>query len=155
MLRQSMLRALLLWILWASFADVAAVCAAEQPFAVIVGPGVSERRLSTEEIALIYRRKQNFWADGKRIHPVNLPPSHPSRRSFSLSVLGLQPEALEEYWREMYFHGILPPHVLASEKAVLLFVGSTPGAIGYVSSCLPETGVRVVLTVGELLPCSK
>lgn len=155
MLRPMLLRALLLWSLWACLLGSPASFAAETPFAVIVGPGVAEHHLSAGEVALIYRRKQNFWADGKRIHPVNLPPSHPLRRSFSQNVLGLPPEALEEYWREMYFHGVLPPHVLASEKAVLLFVGSTPGAIGYVSSCLPESGVRVVLSVGELSPCSK
>jgi hypothetical protein len=55
----------------------------------------------------------------------------------------------------MYFHGVLPPHVLASEEAVILFVSSTPGAIGYVSGCVPEHKVNVVLMVGELPACPR
>jgi hypothetical protein len=55
----------------------------------------------------------------------------------------------------MYFHGVLPPYVLASEEAVILFVSATPGAIGYVSACIPEHGVDVVLLVGELPTCPK
>ena len=61
---------------------------------------------------------------------------------------------MDDYWREMYFHGVLPPHVLASEAAVILFVSTTPGAIGYVSGCVPQHGVNVVLTVGDLPVCN-
>lgn len=125
------------------------------PFAVISAPGITENRLSPKTIALIYRRKQNYWDNGTRIQPVNLPPAHPLRRAFSQSILGHPPEAMEDYWRERYFHGVLPPHVLASEEAVIIFVSSTPGAIGYVSACVPEHGVNVILRVGEVPACPK
>ena len=127
--------------------------AIDRPFAVITGPGTTEGQLSHASVSLIFRRKQNFWENGTRIQPVNLPAAHPLRRSFSQTILGHLPEAMEDYWREMYFHGILPPHVLASEEAVVLFVSSTPGAIGYISNCLPEHRVNVVLIVGELPSC--
>ena len=127
--------------------------AAEHPFAVIANPDAAPHRLSRENLSLIYRRKQNYWENGTRIQPVNLPPAHPLRRVFSQAVLGTPPEDMEEYWREMYFHGVLPPHVLASEEAVLLFVAATPGAIGYVSTCVPEHRVSVVFAVGELPAC--
>ncbi len=129
--------------------------AGERPFAVITAPGATEHRLSPESVSLIFRRKQNYWENGTRIQPVNLPPAHPLRRSFSQTILGHLPEELEDYWREMYFHGVLPPHVLASEEAVVLFVNATPGAIGYVSGCVPEHGVIVVLMVGDLPTCPK
>ncbi len=128
---------------------------AEHSFAVIAAPGTTENRLSRETIAQIFKRKQNYWENGIKIQPVNLPPTHPVRRLFSQSILGHQPEALEDYWREMYFHGVLPPHVLASEEAVVLFVSSTPGAIGYVANCLPEHRVSVVLQVGEMPTCPR
>jgi hypothetical protein len=134
---------------------VPATWASDRPFAVITAPGVTESHLTHEAVSLIFRRKQNYWEDGTRIQPVNLPPTHPLRRVFSQSVLGHAPEALDDYWREMYFHGVLPPHVLASEEAVILFVHTTPGAIGYVSNCVPEHGVNVVLMVGEVPSCSK
>lgn len=128
---------------------------AERAFAVIAAPGASDHRLSRESVALIFKRKQNFWESGSRIQPVNLPPNHPLRQTFSQSILGQAPEALEEYWREMYFHGVLPPHVLASEEAVILFVNSTPGAIGYISACPPERKLNIVLLVGDVPGCSR
>jgi hypothetical protein len=129
--------------------------AIERPFAVITAPGTTDHHLTHETLSLIFRRKQNYWENGTRIQPVNLPPTHPLRRAFSLFILGHLPEDLEDYWREMYFHGVLPPHVLASEEAVILFVSSTPGAIGYVSGCVPEHKVNVVLMVGELPTCPR
>jgi len=129
--------------------------AAERSFAVIAAAGVAEQRLTRESISLIFKRKQTYWENGIRIQPVNLPPAHPLRRAFSQSMLGQLPEAMGDYWREMYFHGVLPPHVLASEEAVILFVSSTPGALGYVSTCIPEHGVNVVLMVGEVPSCAR
>ena len=129
--------------------------AVDRPFAVITAPGVTEHHPTRESISLIFKRKQKYWENGTRIQPVNLPTTHPLRRAFSQAILGQAPEALEDYWRERYFHGVLPPYVLASEEAVILFVSSTPGAIGYVSTCVPEHGVDVVLMVGELPTCSK
>ncbi len=127
----------------------------DKSFAVIVSAEASGHRLSRESVALIFKRKQNYWDNGSRIHPVNLPADHPLRRAFSQCILGQAPEEMEDYWREMYFHGVLPPHVVASEAAVVLFVMSTPGAIGYVSSCPPEREVVVVLTVGEVPNCPR
>lgn len=130
--------------------------AAEQSFVVVATPGATaDRRLTREIVARIFLRKQNFWPQGARIQPVNLPATHPMRRLFSQSVLGSAPEALEDYWRDMYFHGVLPPHVLSSEEAVILFVGSTPGAIGYVSTCTAAQKLSVVLVVGDVPDCQK
>jgi hypothetical protein len=153
MLGMSRISTLLLAALLAM--PVASLHAAERAFAVIAAPGTIEHRLSRESVALIFKRKQNFWESGSRIQPVNLPPTHPLRQNFSLSILGQAPEALEEYWREMYFHGVLPPHVLASEEAVVLFVNSTPGAIGYISACPPERKLNIVLLVGEVPNCTR
>lgn len=129
--------------------------AGERAFAVITAPDAVDHRLSVESVGLIFRRKQNHWENGARIQPVNLPSGHPLRHTFSQAILGQAPEALEEYWRDMYFHGVLPPHVLGSEEAVMLFVASTPGAIGYVSTCVPDHKVNVVLMLGEVPPCPR
>ncbi|MBI1283904.1 MAG: hypothetical protein GC183_06160 [Thiobacillus sp.] len=137
------------------FLAMSSAWAANLPFAVITAAGVPEHHLTPESISLIFKRKQKYWENGTRIQPVNLPASNPLRRAFSQSVLGHSPEDLEDYWREMYFHGVLPPHVLESEQAVILFVNATPGAIGYVSACVPGHGVNVVLMVGELPDCPR
>ena len=119
---------------------------AEQMVAVIVPASSSMADApSTEELARIYRRQKLFWADHTRIVPVNLPADHPLRRSFSRLVLGALPEELDAYWNTQYFHGITPPYVLTSEDAVLLFVATTPGAIGYVSAAAVNGQVHALL----------
>lgn len=154
MMRISSLLASVLFSLCLLSASAGGV-AAERPFVVIAAPGASDHRLTREAVALIFRRKLAYWESGQRIQPVNLPPVHPLRRSFSQAVLGQSPESLDDYWREMYFHGVRPPHVLASEEAVALFVAATPGAIGYVANCVPEGKVTVVFAVGDLPGCGR
>ena len=119
---------------------------AEETIAVVTSASFSlKEALNKEELGRIYRRKKLFWESGEKIIPVNLPAAYPLRRHFSRLVLGLLPEDMEAYWNEQYFHGISPPYVLASEEAVLQFVATTPGAIGYVSAAAVNDRVHVLL----------
>jgi ABC-type phosphate transport system substrate-binding protein len=118
---------------------------AEGRIAVIVGKGSTLTRFKKEEVARIYLRKKLFWDDGTSAIPVNLPADHPLRRDFSYLVLGALPEDFEGYWNAQYFHGVAPPYVLASEEAVLQFVATTPGAIGYVEESVVNDQVQVLL----------
>ena len=127
--------------------------AAEPAFAIIAAPEAAHRRLSREALTLIYRRRLLLWNDGRRVQPANLPANDPLRRAFSRCVLGQVPEQTEDYWREMYFQGVVPPRVLESEQAMLLFVASTSGAIAYVSACPPSTSYAVLLTFGNVPNC--
>jgi ABC-type phosphate transport system substrate-binding protein len=127
----------------------------EQDLLVIMAPAAAQPRLSRDELALIYKLKKRFWDDGEHIHPVNLSAGHPLRRAFSAQVLGRSPEELEGYWRDQYFHGVLPPYVLASEEAVIRFVARTPGAIGYISHCQADQRVVVVMRLGGGAPCPR
>ena len=128
--------------LWLALALPAA--AADLPFAVIAAPGATDQHLTRESVALIFRRKQNYWESGTRIQPVNLAADHPLRLAFSRAVLGADPAALDSYWNEQYFRGIRPPYVVASNEAMLRFVAETPGAIGYVDACLVGSDVAVI-----------
>ncbi len=40
--------------------------------------------------------------------------------------------------------GISPPHVVASQEAVMRFVANTPGVIGYVAACKVDKRVKVI-----------
>ncbi len=127
----------------------------EPGISVITSSASVPTKLSPDEIALIFKRKIRLSADGRQYQPVNLPASHPLRRMFSLRMFGHNPEELEDYWRDMYFHGVLPPFVLVSEEAVIRFVASTPGAIGYVSSCLVDNRVSVLIRLESSLDCPR
>jgi hypothetical protein len=128
-----------------TLATLLAPLQARAEVAVIAGPEADPGPLNAAELALLYRR-QKLFLGGRRAQPVNLPTQHPLRRWFSQQVLGRTPEELDGYWRDQYFNGVLPPYVLASEEAVIRFVASTPGAIGYVLACGPaDRRVRVLL----------
>lgn len=132
----------------------AAMLAAEPALIVIGASGSVDGRLGRAALARIFLRKQTLWSGGARVQPVNLPASHSARIAFSQAVLGDPPDAFEDFWRDQYFHGVLPPHVVASEDAVVRFVASTPGAIGYVSTCPKTEGVVVVMTIGSAITCT-
>ena len=120
-----------------SQATIAIVIASEQ--------NVNNLKLTTENLNLIYWRKQQFWPQGLRIQPVNLRSQHPLRIQFSQSILGSLPEEQVDYWNGQYFNGILPPHSVDSEEAVLRYVVKTKGAIGYINACNLDQRVQGVL----------
>ena len=122
---------------------------------VILAPGAAQPKLNRDDLALIFKRQKRFWEDGQHVQPVNLSANHPLRRAFSMQIFGHGPEELEDYWRDMYFHGVLPPYVLASEEAVIRFVASTPGAIGYVAHCLVDHRVSVVMRLDNGAECPR
>lgn len=129
-------------------ASDAKAAGADAAIAVVVGKGQAPATpLSPALVAGIFARKRQLWPDRSTIVPVNLPASHPLRRNFSRWVFDQSPEEMQTYWNDQYFHGVVPPPVLASEEAVLRFVASTPGAIGYVAVCSVDRRVEVVALV--------
>ncbi len=122
-------------LLAALFTSLLAYADEIAPIAVIVPRAEAVKMLSEAELSLIFLRKKLYWAESKRIRPVNLSTDQPIRRQFSQRILGSLPESQAEYWNVLYFHGTSPPHVVNSEEAMLRFVAETPGAIGYVSAC--------------------
>ncbi len=116
--------------------------------AVVVAAGDSwngiRGGMSKRLLAQIYRKQVVLDDKGIRLHPVNLPASHPLRAIFSQAVFRRSPLDMAGYWNEQYFQGISPPHVVASQEAVMRFVADTPGAIGYVAACRVDKRVRVI-----------
>ncbi len=134
------------------FLVLAACCgagpaAAAEPIAVIVPLAGAKRAVSPDDLALIFRRKKLYWSDGSKIIPVNLSASNPIRSEFSAAVFGEAVEASESYWNDMYFHGITPPFVLASDEAVIRFVAQSDGGVGYVPLCSADKRVAVALII--------
>jgi len=126
------------------------LCRAEEvALAVIVTPGFHLDIDNKDDIARIFRRRLQVAADNSSIIPINLPIEHPLRAAFALALFGIEPEGMEAYWNERYFHGISPPYVVASIEAMLRFVTSTPGAVGYVPECLLDDRVTVLMTISN------
>lgn len=121
---------------------------------VVVNDDVLDDSIDAATVRRIFLRRQRFWADGALAAPVNLPATSPVRETFSLSILGRSPREMAGFWNDLYFNGVQPPPVVESQRAVLLYVARTPGAIGYLAadSLPPPTrrdGYRVALTTAR------
>ncbi|MFI3155946.1 MAG: hypothetical protein QX199_07290 [Methylococcaceae bacterium] len=122
------------------------ICAAE-PLAVITATSNPQTTLSPDSLKLIYQRKNQMDMEGNHWIPLNLPVADPLRRAFSLALFSMLPEEQEDYWNVQYFNGITPPKVMASEEAILRFVTSTTGAIGYIRKQKVDNRVKVLLLI--------
>lgn len=112
---------------------------------VVTTFGVTIKPMTLTELKNIFLRKTLLNEMGTRWIPLNLGADHPLRQTFSQKLFELQPEAMESYWNEKYFQGVMPPHVVTSEEAMIRFIASTPNAIGYILPCHLDTRVQVIM----------
>lgn len=142
----------LIQVITLSAAVVTLSNAAADEILVITQPNTALKDFSTKKLENIFLRKTLLNDSGIRWIPLNLGTEHPLRQAFSLSLFKKRPEALETYWNEQYFQGIVPPHVVASEEAMLRFVTSTTGAIGYILPCHLDERVQVIYKLPTVEP---
>lgn len=121
--------------------------------AIITGRDTVIHEVNTKRLEQIFLKKNQLDDAGHRWIPLNLPSQHPTRLAFSQGLFNKRPEAMETYWNNQYFQGVTPPYVLSSEEAMLRFVASTSGAIGYALACHVDERVQIIwkLNVNEEL----
>lgn len=125
-------------ILWTSLGQAGGLL-------VIASPQVPDATISIQQLADIYALKKTYWSNKIQVVPVNRESSGVERAIFSDAVFSLSPQELGEYWNRLSFQGKLPPLVQTSDQAVLGFVRSIPGAIGYINASQQPTGVKILL----------
>ena len=114
-------------------------------YLVIVNPASPVMSLDRKFLAQVFLRRTTRWSDDTPIRPVDLEPDSPARSRFSQEVLSRSVAAVRSYWQQRIFSGEgLPPPELAGDDAVVAYVASHPGAIGYVASGTRLNGVRAV-----------
>jgi len=112
-------------------------------FKVVVHPENPTASLSGPELSAIFLKSRTRWEDGERILPADLSASSEVRREFTLAIHGMPLEAVMAHWQQEIFSGrSVPPPVKADDVAMIEFVRSNPGAIGYVSSRTSTEAVR-------------
>lgn len=139
----------LLFALTCLLFPAASMASDQAVIAIIVANDQATKVISLPELKLIYWRKKDYWANGKRMHPVNLPAENSLRMQFSKRILGSLPNTQNDYWNGLYFHGTSPPHVVNSEEAVIRFVSETNGAVGYVEACNLDVRVKAIAFITE------
>jgi len=136
------MRALLLicGVLWASPG------LADELF-IIASPQVPESTITVEQLADIFTLTKTSWDKNTRVVPVNREASSEERKKFSEQVFNLPPQELGEYWNKLRFQGKQPPVIQTSDQAVLSFVRSVPGAIGYINAKQKPKGVKILMQI--------
>ena len=114
-------------------------------YRIIVHPANAVTQLRRAQIRDYFLKRRADWGPGLPAAPVDLSPRLAVRTLFSKEILELSPTAVTSYWMQEIFAGSKPPPpVMSTVAAVLAYVASTPGAIGYISGDTPTDGVRVV-----------
>jgi ABC-type phosphate transport system substrate-binding protein len=98
------------------------------------------------DLSGIFMRKSRSWGDGSQIVPVDLPATSRTREGFSRAVHGKSVAFVTRYWHRLIFSGRgIPPIEVSSDAAVIEFVKSNRGAIGYIGRQTPAgDDVKVV-----------
>jgi ABC-type phosphate transport system substrate-binding protein len=113
-------------------------------FKVIVHP---ERpaQLTRAFLADAFLKRATRWADDEALRPVDQRSDSAVRRRFSDQILRRSVEAVKTYWQQRIFSGRgVPPPELDSDEAVVRYVESHAGAVGYISGSAPSGKTRVI-----------
>ena len=77
--------------------------------------------------------------------PLNLPPGHPLREQFLVSILAQNEEQYSGYWLVRRYVGKgAPPQELASPEEIIRVINTTPGAVGYVPLSKVPAGGNII-----------
>jgi len=128
-------------ILLALSAGPASADPARPSYVLIVHPGSRPPALDRKFLSEVFLRRTTRWPDDTPILPVDLAPDARARARFSQDVLARSVASVRSYWQQRIFSGQgLPPPELGDDDAVVSYVLSHPGAIGYVSAGTPLNG---------------
>ena len=98
--------------------------------------------ITANDLRAIFTGAQSTLPDGFHVLPVTLK-GGPAHEVFLRNYLQETPEEFRTAWRKAVFTGQgAMPRAFESEAALLKFVASTPGAVGYVSRLLPDDPVK-------------
>lgn len=139
-----------------AFALLGAVCAlgllgvtlsseAAEPasYQVIVHPGNPTSSVTREFLADVFLKRVTRWDSSERALPVDLRLDSPVRAAFSRGVLNRSIAAVRSYWTQRIFSGRdVPPPELESDEAVVRYVASHAGAVGYLTAGALPPGVK-------------
>lgn len=119
--------------------------AAAQEFKIVANSAISVDAIDAATAQKVFLKQVAKLPGGAAVTPVDQAPSAAVRDAFSKKVVGRPVGAVQQYWQQKIFSGgDVPPATKASDKDVLDFVRSTPGAIGYVSAGSATDGVKVL-----------
>ncbi len=121
--------------------------AGDSGFVIVANARVPVATVDKEFLSRAFLKKIKTWEHDVPIAPADLEPESTVRERFTRSVLGRSVAAVRSYWQQVLFSGRdVPPPEFDDDDAVLRYVISKPGGLGYVSKGhkVPDDGVKVL-----------
>jgi ABC-type phosphate transport system substrate-binding protein len=117
-----------------------------QDIVLVANKSVQVSALNDADLRAIFTGEKTRFADGSRAIPVTLK-GGAAHEVFLRKHLGESPEDFRAQWRKAVFTGQgAMPKTFDSEAALIQYVASTPGALGYVSRISPQDNVKSLAT---------
>ena len=114
-------------------------------YKIIINKNNSQTEISKDDVSKIFLKKITKWDDGNKIKPVDLVEKSSVRKKFSKDIHDKDVSAIKAYWQKKIFSGKgVPPPEKSSDKDVVSYVKSNPGAIGYVAAKTKTSGVKEI-----------
>ena len=118
-------------------------------FVVIVNKANPVKTLAVTELRRIFMKQTRMWPHAESIVPVDWDATSPVREAFSKQVLARSVREMADYWvQQSVTQGLTPPSTQRSSRALLRFVASVAGAIGYVPVGEADATVSVIKITG-------
>ncbi len=129
----------------AAFATVGSSLASENGYLVIVNPDNHLTEIDRDFVRDVYLKKATAWGRGQSIQPIDLGSKFLARELFIHEVIRKTPAQLKNYWNQQIFSGKgVPPPESDSPAAIIAYVATHPGAIGYIPSSMDPGAAKVV-----------
>jgi ABC-type phosphate transport system substrate-binding protein len=117
---------------------------ATDDFKVVAHAENPATELTAAQLSQFFLKKSIRWPDGVEVRPVE-PATPRLRERFAEVIHEKSLSAIKSYWNQLIFSGRdVPPLEKSDDAAVLAYVRSNRGALGYVSSAADTAGVRVL-----------
>jgi ABC-type phosphate transport system substrate-binding protein len=120
-----------------------------QDVLIVANNNVSITQITPSQLRDLFTGARSGFKDGSRAMPVVLK-GGPVHEVFLRKHVGDSPEEFRMRWRKAVFTGqgsMLKE--CGSEAALLEYIVSTPGAVGYVSRLVDESSVKVLAVTAE------
>ena len=119
---------------------------AENSPVVVVNPATEPKAsLSQSALSAIFGMRLRKWEDGSPIKVFVLTDDSPLHIAFTKNILSIYPYQLRSAWDRLVFSGTgEEPNKVKTEQQMRVIVGSTPGAIGYLSRAMIDDTVKVL-----------
>ncbi len=119
-----------------------------QEYKIIVNSSNTVSSLSSKEVSNYFLKKKTKWSNGIKISPVDLSSNSVIRKNFSKNIHKKSIGQVRAFWQQSVFSGkASPPAEMKNDNAVINYVKTHKGAIGYVTKNANTDGVKIITMV--------